>query len=141
MTDTGASGDVRNGARALRLALDGTGPPLYRVRQWLREQLPPTSAEVRDDAQLVATELVSNAYAHTVRARELRLVVDDRVGRLRIEVADRSSAQPVLRDPDPRSTGGRGLIIVDHLSSRWGVTSTPEGKTVWAELTLESSSR
>ncbi|WP_037671324.1 ATP-binding protein, partial [Streptomyces afghaniensis] len=57
---------------------------------------------------------------------------------LRIEVTDTRGDRlptPQLPSHDPES--GRGLLIVDALADRWGVTpGLPPRKTVWAELTL-----
>ena len=38
------------------------------------------------------------------------------------------------RSPSLSSLGGRGLAIVDHLCSTWGIRSCDGGMTVWAEL-------
>jgi hypothetical protein len=32
--------------------------------------------------------------------------------------------------------GGRGLLIVDQLTERWGSRHTRMGKTIWAEVPL-----
>ncbi|GGW88437.1 hypothetical protein GCM10010383_16610 [Streptomyces lomondensis] len=55
---------------------------------------------------------------------------------IRIEVTDtRGDRLPALRAPDAVAESGRGLLLVEALADRWGVT---EGrfprKTVWAEL-------
>jgi hypothetical protein len=58
--------------------------------------------------------------------------MDDRV--LRIEVSDHSTTPPdTLRSTSELCYG---LRLVDTLTSRWGVTPTTTGKTVWAELPL-----
>jgi len=46
---------------------------------------------------------------------------------------------PVASEPGGAAIGGRGLGIVDRLSMRWGVYTTPGGSretTVWALLAL-----
>lgn len=58
---------------------------------------------------------------------------------LRIEVTDtRDDELPAPpRLPSPEAESGRGLLLVDALADRWGVTpGPPPRKTVWAELTL-----
>ena len=40
-------------------------------------------------------------------------------------------------EPGTTRTSGRGLYLVDTLSTRWGVESETEGKRVWFELDLE----
>lgn len=86
---------------------------------------------------LLVGELTANAVIHC-RPRKhrdffLRLAISG--GTLRVEVADSCpDCQPELRKPADDAEGGRGLILVDHLSSGWGVTVRPTGKTVWCEL-------
>jgi hypothetical protein len=51
-----------------------------------------------------------------------------------IQVWDRCDRLPVRRDAEPDSEGGRGLLLVDSLSTEWG-SYPPEGaggKVVWA---------
>ena len=38
------------------------------------------------------------------------------------------------RQPSVEATGGRGIPLVDQLSSVWGVDRTNDGKRVWFEL-------
>jgi anti-sigma regulatory factor (Ser/Thr protein kinase) len=89
--------------------------------------------ELGDDAALVVTELVSNGADHA--KGPLRLTVSRTETGVLIEVFDRSAELPTLRPVEPDSARGRGMIIVNALSSRWGVTPSDDGKTVWAELT------
>lgn len=87
---------------------------------------------LRDPARVIASELVSNALQHAIPPIELCVITDDRV--LRIEVSDHSTTPPdTLRST---SELHYGLRLVDTLTSRWGVTPTTTGKTVWAELPL-----
>ena len=87
-----------------------------------------------DDGLLVVTELVSNAARHT-SCRPIRVSVnrpsEDKVV---IAVVDRSKDPVVPRQAQPDDTRGRGLMLVDALSARWGVTVLPFGKRVWCEL-------
>jgi anti-sigma regulatory factor (Ser/Thr protein kinase) len=84
------------------------------------------------DAQLVVSELVTNAVLHGAPPIVLRVVPD---GVLRIEVCDTSPGVPAIPD-EPRldAPGGRGLQITESLSRDWGVEWRPEGKCVWAAL-------
>jgi hypothetical protein len=62
---------------------------------------------------------------------QIRLTVEHDV--LRAEVRDGSAVNPLPREPDEH--GGRGVLILDALASRWGVFGHPgAGKTVWFEL-------
>ncbi|OII61755.1 hypothetical protein BJP40_30540 [Streptomyces sp. CC53] len=108
---------------------------------WLgRRGLPRPAAEAA--VQIVA-ELAANAALHgRVPGRdallELRLADGGRV--LRVEVTDtRGDRIPPARPQPPAgdAESGRGLLIVDGLACRWGVTTgPPPRKTVWAELDL-----
>jgi hypothetical protein len=61
---------------------------------------------------------------------------------LRVEVADAASAKRLptaAPSASPDGESGRGLLLVDVLAERWGSTPrSPVGKTVWAELRLET---
>ncbi|MBP2369690.1 ATP-binding protein [Pseudonocardia parietis] len=101
------------------------------IRQWLRGHL--TSPEHALDAELVATELISNAIDHGGGAHEVRIVVGPSDA-VRVEVDDTA---PAARLTVGRSrlggARGNGLRIIDAMSS-WGVRRTGTGKTVWAHL-------
>ncbi|GAA3857069.1 hypothetical protein GCM10022243_23030 [Saccharothrix violaceirubra] len=88
--------------------------------------------DLAEDAELVVTELVSNGVDHASGPLELT-VTRTRTG-IRVEVADGSSDLPVRRPVEVDSVRGRGLIIVESLSTSWGATPTARGKVVWAEL-------
>ena len=53
---------------------------------------------------------------------------------VRVDVVDTSPALPVRQELRPDAAGGRGIGIVEHLASRWGVAPTADGKSVWFEL-------
>lgn len=88
----------------------------------------------RDDALLLADELVSNATRHARAAITVSVVGD--ADRLRVTVIDDDRRIPVLGTPAQEDTSGRGLLLVDVLADRWGVDSmvAEVGKAVWFEL-------
>ena len=92
-------------------------------------------ADVEEDllqsAQLLVSELVTNAYIHGHGAIELRAALDE--DRVLVEVIDEGSGfERVVERRSIEDVGGRGLAIVDAESSRWGIH---EGTThVWFEL-------
>lgn len=97
------------------------------TRQW---GLSPQTAEY---AVLLVSELVGNAVRHTgARVFGLRLL--RRRGWIRIEVRDPSRGLPCLMPVRELDTSGRGLMLVDKLSDRWGVDLLPRGKTTWFEM-------
>lgn len=52
------------------------------------------------------------------------------------EVFDRDLRQPRIKVADEDDEGGRGLYLVERLSTRWGSRPTRDGKWVWFELAL-----
>jgi anti-sigma regulatory factor (Ser/Thr protein kinase) len=85
------------------------------------------------DAQLIASELVTNAILHA--ATVLRLSVSSADRRARIDVRDHRGGQPTPRPLASGALGGRGLHLVRALALAWGVLpSRRGGKTVWAVL-------
>jgi len=89
-----------------------------------------------DDAQLVLSELLSNAirYAPPLPAGEVRAAWwIDKAG-IHVEVTDgRGDTEPQrISDTHPESIGGRGLAIVDILTSTWGVRTAATHRTVHA---------
>jgi CheY-like chemotaxis protein len=85
------------------------------------------------DAELVVSELVTNAIVHAGRCCELAIAF--RSGWLRIEVTDDAGGGPEVQAPDARSEHGRGLLLVSAMTTAWGVEPLPAGgKLVWAAL-------
>lgn len=134
-------------ARQLRLAAQLSAVP------WARRLLSQTLrdwglAELSETALLLASELVSNA----VKAAACPAASDGAGQRqligltmrctgtcLLLEVWDANPAQPVLQEPDPTAESGRGLFLVEALSSRWGLQAADGGKVVWCEIGLPAS--
>ncbi len=89
--------------------------------------------ELADDAELVTSELVTNALLHTDTPVTVKVGVD--ADTLRVEVHDECSELPVPGVLRPDAMSGRGLLLVERLTQRWGVTRVPvAGKCVWFEL-------
>ncbi|MGW2448774.1 ATP-binding protein [Streptomyces sp. NPDC001675] len=92
-----------------------------------------------EPAALIVAELAANAATHgRVTGRDFRLTLYVVADVLRIEVTDtRGDRLPRVGTPDPDADSGRGLMLVDALADRWGVTpGLPPRKTVWAEIVL-----
>jgi anti-anti-sigma regulatory factor/anti-sigma regulatory factor (Ser/Thr protein kinase) len=90
-------------------------------------------AQLADLAGLVATELAANAVKHARTEFTLTLTVRPR--HLHIAVHDHDSRLPVIRTPDAEE-GGLGLLVVSGICAGWGVARQPDGKVVWALLSL-----
>jgi len=90
-----------------------------------------------DAVTLVVAELAANAALHgRVSGRDFALLLayDACRSLIRIEVSDTHPAQPAHVVPEFDEDHGRGLVLVDALSTRWGVRDrVGPGKTVWAE--------
>ncbi len=79
----------------------------------------------------MASELATNCVQHA--GTDFELVVESQ-DEIRVEVRDTNRHRPMLRFPTPREPKGRGLQIVEAMSDSWGVTQSPDGKTVWFVL-------
>jgi len=88
------------------------------------------------DLHLLLSELVGNAVLHGRGEIVLRLQFDGST--VRGEVIDQGGGfEHELRVSGPDEVGGRGLMLVERLASRWGVH---EGTThVWFEMSAKAS--
>jgi anti-sigma regulatory factor (Ser/Thr protein kinase) len=86
------------------------------------------------DAKLILSELATNVVVHAGTTFRVLALSDDH--RLRLEITDTSHEQPIETDQPPEAPSGRGVHVVATLAHAWGVRDTPDGKTVWAELTI-----
>jgi anti-sigma regulatory factor (Ser/Thr protein kinase) len=118
-----------------------------RARRWLEQQIGHSADEsTLDDLKLVATELVDNAYLHgrgrivlkLLRTTDaFRVEVIDQGEAAVIEIREAAAEQAAEQPAGPACAerleeGGRGLMLVDAISSAWGAY---EGTThVWAEV-------
>ncbi|MER5182968.1 ATP-binding protein [Streptomyces sp. NPDC002896] len=101
----------------------------HALRELLRHWGRPGSSET---AELLTTELVTNALVHTDHEAVLTATVGRR---LRVEVRDFVGRIPQMRAPEAGDgTHGRGLLLVQSLADAWGVRRHGVGKAVWFEL-------
>ncbi|MFD8061465.1 ATP-binding protein [Streptomyces sp. NPDC012389] len=132
--------DLSPGTEALRycFALPAHPESVAGARQLTRARLESwkLGADVYDAAVLIVSELVTNAVVHTASTRvvcELRCLGR----RLRIAVQDQGHQPggPRLRRCSD-DEHGRGLLLVDTMSSSWGSHDAGDhsGRIVWAEL-------
>jgi anti-sigma regulatory factor (Ser/Thr protein kinase) len=94
-----------------------------------------------EDAQLLVSELVTNAIRHAGldEAETIKLVVETGDRALRIEVCDSGRGFELSEpEPDPARPSGWGLYLVRELSDRWGVDRGGETR-VWFELDREAA--
>ena len=99
--------------------------------------------DMADTAALLASELVTNAVRASERLRiraDLAIVpvvglwlVSDKSS-LVIHVWDGNDEMPVRRNAAIDEEGGRGLMLVESLSSDWGAYRKAIGKVVWVKI-------
>ena len=112
-----------------------------RAREWAREALPRWRlCEHADLVELIVSELVTNAIQHG--HGKIGISLSYTHGDLWIEVTDQGPERPRLRHPSPDDTSGRGLALIEALTTLKGgalgcidPTSGP-GKTVYAAVPL-----
>jgi two-component sensor histidine kinase len=92
------------------------------------------SPPLTETALLLVSELVTNSVVHGSGRPTLDISVEPEL--LRVTVTDDAAGLPqVQRDAPVLGDGGRGLQLVEVLSSRWGTNRrVPSGKSVWFEL-------
>jgi anti-sigma regulatory factor (Ser/Thr protein kinase) len=99
-------------------------------RTWHVEHLLPV-------AEVIVSELASNAICHTSGGGQVVIVRGDRY--LHVVVRDTDRRLPALVDDDEwdaAGEGGRGLRLVRALAASWGAKQVPDGKVVWATIPL-----
>jgi anti-sigma regulatory factor (Ser/Thr protein kinase) len=95
--------------------------------------------DLADDTALIVSELMTNAMKASIALDSrppiaLRLLAEP--SRLVIEAWDRSPLDVTSSTPDEDTEYGRGLLIVEALSDRWGLERVAYRKCVWAEIGL-----
>jgi anti-sigma regulatory factor (Ser/Thr protein kinase) len=115
---------------SLDLPRDGSASRTARdvVRSRFGEQLP---GDRLQDLNLLITELVNNAVLHGEGAIRLKLQLDGAVVRGEV-VDDGRGFERQIRRRGVDDVGGRGLSLVEELTTAWGIH---EGTThVWFEM-------
>jgi anti-sigma regulatory factor (Ser/Thr protein kinase) len=129
----GENGRVNAGAGSFELprTLHAAQEARSRVARMLRSR--PQS--VVEDALVVVTELVTNSVRHSPSPEAQPIVVHVTLTErsLGVRVCDPGHGLDPLTLPRPRDTGGWGLLLVDRLSTRWGI-ETNDQTCVWAEF-------
>jgi anti-sigma regulatory factor (Ser/Thr protein kinase) len=113
-----ASSAAELGRRAVERSLRGTIP-----------------AQRLDEVKLMCDELVANAVLHARPERDgaVGLRIEVLADRVRIVVTDGSPQFEWSTRASAELAGGFGLVLVDRLADRWGL-SRGEQKAVWFEV-------
>ena len=113
------------------------------TRQFLESPLIRAREETIDDAELLVSELVTNAAQATpgipstnsaLPASSIWVSLRHFRHGLLIEVGDTSSQPPVPQHAAADAENGRGLMLVSQLSREWGYYPANRGKVVYCFL-------
>lgn len=85
------------------------------------------ASHIIEDAELLVTEVVTNAVIHA--GTSIRLVISRASDEIRFDVTDRGEGGVEMRVPSPRASTGRGLFLVNQLASHWRADRESEGGT------------
>ena len=122
-----------NGHREVLLPADSTAPGVARAFLRCATEEWGVDDDLAQDAAMVITELVANAVDHARTESTLSIGVAHEG--LSVSVRDTRPGQVLRPAPiDPTAARGRGLQMVDALTTAWGVTLHAGGKTGWAVL-------
>ncbi len=123
-------------AQPLEMVAETVPASVARIRRFAaqacRQSAPGTDC---DTVLLLVSEVATNALVHGAGQVLVRVVPTE--GGVRIEVVDGSPALPRPRTAKDTDEGGRGLALVEALSSAWGAEPVDGGKTVWFEVAAD----
>ncbi|MEU9989352.1 ATP-binding protein [Streptomyces sp. NPDC048045] len=139
MTDEQVRPGRQHPRQSVTLASEAVTVPV--ARQIVREACEAwgMGADAAETGALLMSELVTNAVRHG-HSHSVRVIAEHpRPDRLRVAVVDKSLRMPEMHHAKPGAFGGRGLLLVDLLSDRWGTDLLPWGKRVWAEIVIKAA--
>ncbi|HEY1650389.1 MAG TPA: ATP-binding protein [Acidimicrobiales bacterium] len=115
-----------------KIELTGDVASCSTARRFVREALAQADDDVRANASLLISELVTNALLHangpaTVEVRQ-------KGSAYRIAVSDGSRTPPAQKGYRVDDATGRGLELLDCLAAAWGWKPSGTGKVVWFDL-------
>ena len=105
------------------------------VRRFVQGAAEGAPSEAVADAELVAVELVTNAWLHTHAGADVEVVVTGDA--ILVEVTDDGHGLPAMQPESAESLFGRGLQLVAGLSRGWGVRADRDRKTIWVEVPFD----
>jgi anti-sigma regulatory factor (Ser/Thr protein kinase) len=115
-----------------RAVFEGSVDSIAAARAFAAGALAGTPPIVIDRVVLMVSELATNAVRHAGTGFEVS--IQQASALLRIEVTDQDGRRPTQRHPQPADLSGRGLLIVEKLSTAWGVEMRGRSKTVWFSI-------
>jgi PAS domain S-box-containing protein len=128
-------GPRRDLVRSISPGVESVG----RIRREVRAALPEwgVDEDTASDVELIVSELVTNCLRYGAPPMQCRVRLDG--SRIVVDVSDGAITRPQRREFDPTAPIGRGLHLVESLSSAWGVRPTGAGKSVWCTVPLAAS--
>ena len=109
---------------------------VHAARRFATDALTGLPPQAMESAELMVSELATNCIRH--ERMSFYVTISRLPSEIRVEVTDSGSGVPTMRSPGPNDPSGRGLQIVDMLSTEWGIEpEVPAGKTVWFSLAVE----
>jgi anti-sigma regulatory factor (Ser/Thr protein kinase) len=99
------------------------------ARDFVTETLADCSTSL-DDVRLMVSELATNAIQHALTG--FLVTIRHAPTEICVALTDYGDGRPTLLPTNAAVAHGRGLALVNTLSTQWGVTGeAPPGKTVW----------
>src|SRR3984957_19985596 len=102
------------------------------ARRFVQETLAQAADDLRPNASLLTSEVVTNAVLHA--SGPVTVEVHQKGSAYRIAVSDRSTTLPTEKGYRTDDATGRGLQLLDCLAAAWGWKRTGTGKVVWFDL-------
>jgi anti-sigma regulatory factor (Ser/Thr protein kinase) len=138
-----ASAAIQANPRLIALTVPGIPGSVPVARLRVRAALGSRGlGEYADDAEIITSELVTNAVRHLcdngTQTIEVTITYAESPAAVTIAVSDSSPHGPIRRDTPPGSEQGRGLQIIEALSVHWGWRQEGGGKVIFAVLTREA---
>jgi hypothetical protein len=101
------------------------------------------TAELRENSEQVVSELISNAVSasQAVGHAAVRLWLLSDTTQVLILVGDASTRRPTRINSDEEAESGRGLLLVEAISTQWGwyfPDNAAAGKVTWALLRADA---
>src|SRR3954465_2365329 len=123
-------------AAAMSLAPDPGAP--QQARRFIAATLEDLGLdETREVAELLVSELVTNAVVHAASAVEVEIERDDDGVLVRVRDADTGPLVMRAGGGSELDEGGRGFLLVDRLAEAWGTEHRGGRKCVWFRLSAE----
>lgn len=112
------------------LPMDSTAAAI--ARQYVRDAASTTNDII--DAELVASELVTNAWAHGRGTGAITITITVADDLMRLEVCSDSDGVPHQVASSDESPVGRGLLLIEKLAIDWGHVRRGSTLCVWADV-------